>query len=192
MKQCTTSKQVTIRSKPASRKAVWEARGPPHGRSSISNPTWGWKLRQSSQTHKKKGVWGALGTPELPERLRFQDLAVKRKFNLNLIEGQTQGHPALANQNKSFLSNCVYKHWAQAMRRRSSTRQASASLLWSRETVKEQRFNSYPEVTRYKNPVRLRPPRRALRGKPHFQRERITDVLDMVQVMGETIMKHVV
>lgn len=134
--------------KPASRKAVWEARGPPRGRSSISNPTWGWKLKQSSQTPKKKGVWGALGTRELPKGLRFQDLAVKRKFNLNLIEGQTQGHPALANQNKSFLSNCVYKQWAQAMRRRSSTRQASASSLWSRETAKEQKFNSYPEVTR--------------------------------------------
>lgn len=168
---------------PQRRKAVREARGPPRSRSSISNPTWGWKLRQSSQTPKKMGVWGALGTQELPERLRFQGLAVKRKFNLNLIEGQTQGHPALANQNKSSLSNCVYKHWAPATRRRSSTRHASASLLWSRETVKEQRFNSYPEVTRYKNTVRLRPPRRALRGKP-TSKGKGTDVLDTVQAMG--------
>lgn len=132
---------------------------------------------------KRRECGGALGTRELPERLRFQDLAVKRKFNWNLIEGQTQGHPALANQNKSFLSNCVYRHWAPATRRRSSTRQASASLLWSRETVKEQRFNSYPEVTLYKNTVRLRPPRRAPRGKP-TSKGKVTDVLDTVQAMG--------
>lgn len=94
--------------------AAWEASGLPRGRSSISNPTWGWKRKQSSQTPQKKGVWGVLGIWEQPKRLRFQDLAVNRKFSLNLTEGRTQGHLALTNQNKSSLSNGVYKHCAPA------------------------------------------------------------------------------
>lgn len=48
-----------------------------------------------------------LGSQELPQGLRFQDLAVKGKFGLNLAECQTQGHPALTNQSKSLLSNCT-------------------------------------------------------------------------------------
>lgn len=56
---------------------------------------------------EKEESVGALGSQELPRGLRFQDLAVKRKFGLNLAECQTQGHPALTKQNKSLLSNCT-------------------------------------------------------------------------------------
>lgn len=121
--------------------------------------------------------------------LRFQDFTVKRKTSLNLAEGHTRAHLALTNQSKSLPSNCPHdKRCAPAAGCRGP---AAGSLLAHSHPGRQLRSNNVTVTLReqciLEEYTEIKTMEQGMEGNVYFQRERITDVPDIVQGIMRTM-----